>query len=66
MSSPKGYSFVTALVCYNWTMEELERAQLIINMFRRHVYELTERLIAEQVAHESTKQELNNLRSAAE
>ena len=47
-------------------MEELERAQLIINMFRRHVYELTERLIAEQVAHEATKQELNNLRSTAE
>ena len=66
MSSPTGHSFVTVLVCYNWTMEELERAQLIINMFRRHVYELTERLIAEQVAHEATKQELNNLRGTAE
>lgn len=36
-------------------IDQLQRAQLIINQFRTQVHELQERLIAEQVAHTITK-----------
>ena len=38
--------------------EALERAQIIIDMFRRRTIEIQEQLIAEQVAHEQTKRNL--------
>lgn len=38
--------------------ELLDRAQIIINMFRQTAFELQEKLIAEQVAHELTRRKL--------
>ncbi len=47
-------------------IDQLQRAQLIIDQFRAHVHELQERLIAEQVAHRITKAELLEYTSGAE
>jgi len=41
--------------------ESLERAQIIIDAFRRRTIEIQEQLIAEQVAHELTKRQLSAL-----
>ena len=43
--------------------ESLERAQIIIDTFRRRTIEIQEQLIAEQVAHELTKRNLSRLQS---
>ena len=47
-------------------IDQLQRAQLIINQFRTQVHELQERLIAEQVAHTITKAELLEYTSGKE
>ena len=47
-------------------IDQLQRAQLIIDQFRAHVHELQERLIAEQVAHRITKAELLECTSGKE